>query len=61
MFLSDLSGKGNAKFRSYEQIDNAPQEQARGITINATSLGYETETRHFSHVDCPGHEDYIKV
>ncbi|CAK8692826.1 unnamed protein product [Clavelina lepadiformis] len=59
-WLSDLSEKGGAKFYSYDQIDKAPEEKARGITINATSVGYETDHRHFSHVDCPGHEDYIK-
>ena len=60
-FFSDLADKGSGKFYSYAQIDNAPEEQARGITINATSVGYETDERHFSHIDCPGHEDYIKV
>nr|XP_009861134.1 elongation factor Tu, mitochondrial isoform X2 [Ciona intestinalis] len=55
-----LSEKGGAKFYSYEKIDNAPEEQARGITINASHVGYETEHRHFGHVDCPGHADYIK-
>jgi len=57
----DLSEKGGSKFYSYDQIDNAPEERSRGITINATNVGYETDHRHFSHIDCPGHEDYIKV
>jgi translation elongation factor TU len=46
--------------RSFESIDNAPEEKARGITINASHVEYETETRHYAHVDCPGHADYIK-
>ena len=49
-----------AKFRKFEEIDNAPAEKARGITINATHLEYETEKRHYGHIDCPGHADYIK-
>ena len=61
VLFSDLAEKGGSKFYSYAQIDNAPEEQSRGITINATNVGYETDHRHFSHVDCPGHEDYIKV
>jgi len=47
-------------FRAYEQIDNAPEEKARGITINTSHVEYETETRHYAHVDCPGHADYVK-
>ncbi|CAE7732056.1 tufA, partial [Symbiodinium sp. CCMP2456] len=46
--------------KSYEEIDNAPEERARGITINASHIEYETETRHYCHVDCPGHADYVK-
>ena len=46
--------------RSFDQIDNAPEEKARGITINSTHVEYETETRHYAHVDCPGHADYVK-
>ncbi|KAF8358068.1 tufm-1 [Pristionchus pacificus] len=49
-----------AKYRKYEDIDNAPEEKARGITINAFHLEYETEKRHYAHIDCPGHADYIK-
>uniref|UniRef100_H2ZEC1 Elongation factor Tu, mitochondrial n=1 Tax=Ciona savignyi TaxID=51511 RepID=H2ZEC1_CIOSA len=55
-----LSEHGGAQYFSYEKIDNAPEERARGITINASHVGYETEHRHFGHVDCPGHADYIK-
>jgi len=55
-----LSKKGLAKARGYDQIDNAPEEKARGITINTSHVEYETEARHYSHVDCPGHADYIK-
>lgn len=50
----------DTKQRSYEDIDNAPEERARGITINASHIEYETETRHYCHVDCPGHADYVK-
>ena len=46
--------------RAYDQIDNAPEEKARGITINTSHVEYETETRHYAHVDCPGHADYVK-
>ena len=46
--------------RSFDSIDNAPEEKARGITINAAHVEYETEKRHYAHVDCPGHADYIK-
>ncbi|CAI4229095.1 unnamed protein product [Auanema sp. JU1783] len=49
-----------AKYRKYEDIDNAPEEKARGITINAFHLEYETAKRHYAHIDCPGHADYIK-
>jgi len=55
-----LSEKSGGKFYAYDQIDNAPEERARGITINAANLTYSTDNRHFSHVDCPGHADYIK-
>ncbi len=53
-----LSGDANAK--KYEDIDAAPEERARGITINTAHVEYETETRHYAHVDCPGHADYVK-
>jgi len=55
-----LSQSTGGKFRDYADIDNAPEEKARGITINAAKVEYETETRHYGHVDCPGHADYIK-
>ena len=55
-----LSEKGHAKFKAYDEIDAAPEEKARGITINTAHVEYETDTRHYSHVDCPGHADYIK-
>ena len=51
---------GNIEFLRYDQIDNAPEEKARGITINTRHVEYETEKRHYAHVDCPGHADYIK-
>lgn len=50
-----------AKMKQYADIDNAPEEKARGITINVAHVEYETEARHYSHTDCPGHADYIKV
>ena len=55
-----LSLKGFADFRAFEQIDNAPEEKARGITIAIAHVEYQTEKRHYAHVDCPGHADYIK-
>lgn len=55
-----LANKGKAKFRDYSSIDNTPEEKARGITINATHVEYETDSRHYAHVDCPGHADYVK-
>ncbi len=51
---------GNVEFMAYDQIDNAPEEKARGITINTRHVEYETDKRHYAHVDCPGHADYIK-
>jgi len=51
---------GNTSIRSFESIDNAPEEKQRGITINTSHVEYETENRHYAHVDCPGHADYIK-
>ncbi len=51
---------GNVEFLAYDQIDNAPEERARGITINTRHVEYETDTRHYAHVDCPGHADYVK-
>src|SRR5271157_767568 len=55
-----LAGQGLAEFKAYDQIDKAPEEKARGITINATHVEYETANRHYAHVDCPGHADYVK-
>ena len=55
-----LAKKGGAKFRDYASIDNSPEEKARGITINTSHVEYETEGRHYAHVDCPGHADYVK-
>ncbi|MCY3573691.1 MAG: GTP-binding protein, partial [Chloroflexi bacterium] len=55
-----LALKGQAQFREYGDIDNAPEERARGITINIRHVEYETDNRHYAHVDCPGHRDYIK-
>ncbi|MCT7255266.1 GTP-binding protein [Salmonella enterica] len=46
--------------RAFDQIDNAPEEKARGITINTSHVEYDTPTRHYAHVDCPGHADYVK-
>ena len=57
---SYLSKKGLAKTLKYEDIDNAPEEKARGVTINITHVEYETEKRHYAHIDAPGHADYIK-
>jgi elongation factor Tu len=55
-----LSRKGLAQARAFDEIDNAPEEKARGVTINVHHAEYETEKRHYAHVDCPGHADYIK-
>jgi elongation factor Tu len=55
-----LSFKGQATFRAYDSIDNAPEEKARGITIATAHVEYETDKRHYAHVDCPGHADYVK-
>ena len=55
-----LAESGGAKFRDYASIDNTPEEKARGITINSSHVEYETEKRHYAHVDCPGHADYVK-
>jgi len=55
-----LAESGKAKFMAYDQIDSAPEEKARGITINTAHVEYETDKRHYAHVDCPGHADYVK-
>jgi len=55
-----LSQKGLAEVRSFDSIDNAPEERERGITIAVAHVEYQTEKRHYAHIDCPGHADYIK-
>jgi len=55
-----LAERGMAEFKAYDQIDGAPEEKARGITINTAHVEYETAARHYAHVDCPGHADYVK-
>jgi elongation factor Tu len=56
----NLQDKGLATFKSFDEIDNAPEEKARGITINTAHVEYQTVNRHYAHVDCPGHADYVK-
>ena len=55
-----LADEGFAKYNAYDQIDRAPEEKARGITINTAHVEYQTKNRHYAHVDCPGHADYVK-
>ena len=55
-----LAEQGGAEFIDYANIDKAPEEQKRGITINQSHVEYESEKRHYGHVDCPGHADYVK-
>ena len=55
-----LASKGFAEAMDYAQIDNAPEEKERGLTISISHIEYETEKRHYAHIDCPGHKDYIK-
>jgi elongation factor Tu len=55
-----LALKGKSEFKAYDQIDSSPEEKARGITINTAHVEYETDKRHYAHVDCPGHADYVK-
>ncbi|MFM6056975.1 MAG: GTP-binding protein, partial [Microcystis aeruginosa] len=55
-----LAALGNAQAKKYDEIDAAPEEKARGITINTAHVEYETADRHYAHVDCPGHADYVK-
>ena len=55
-----LALKGKAEYRAFDTIDNAPEERERGITISISHVEYETDARHYAHVDCPGHADYIK-
>ena len=58
--LSEAGGSSTANFVAYDQIDKAPEEKERGITINTAHIEYETDNRHYAHVDCPGHADYVK-
>ena len=60
LVLAD-KGMANTKFKAYAEIDNAPEEKKRGITIAASHVEYETLKKHYSHVDCPGHQEFIKV
>ena len=60
LLLLVLATAGGAKFKSYGDIDNAPEERERGITISTAHVEYETPKRHYAHIDCPGHADYIK-
>jgi elongation factor Tu len=55
-----LAVKGRGIGKKYDEIDSAPEEKARGITINTAHVEYETDNRHYAHVDCPGHADYVK-
>ena len=55
-----LAETGKAQAKAYDEIDNAPEEKERGITINTSHVEYETDKRHYAHVDCPGHADYVK-
>ncbi|MBQ6545754.1 MAG: elongation factor Tu, partial [Lachnospiraceae bacterium] len=55
-----LGFKGDAQFMAYDQIDKAPEEKERGITINTAHVEYQTDARHYAHVDCPGQADYVK-
>jgi len=55
-----LAKQGLSKERSFDSIDNAPEERERGVTINVAHVEYETSERHYAHIDCPGHADYIK-
>ncbi|MBP5362780.1 MAG: GTP-binding protein, partial [Ruminococcus sp.] len=55
-----LAMKGQAQYEAYDMIDKAPEERERGITINTAHVEYETDKRHYAHVDCPGHADYVK-
>ncbi|PYI44283.1 MAG: elongation factor Tu, partial [Verrucomicrobia bacterium] len=57
---SVLAKKGMAEIRAYASIDNAPEEKERGITINTAHVEYQSDKRHYAHVDCPGHADYVK-
>lgn len=56
-----MAKENKAKYKPYNEIDHAPEEKKRGITINATLVEFRTDNRHYCHTDCPGHADYIKV
>ena len=56
-----LAETGGAEYTAYDQIDKAPEEKERGITISTAHVEYETDNRHYAHVDCPGHADYVKI
>lgn len=56
-----MAKEDKATFKKYDEIDHAPEEKKRGITINVAVVEYSTDKRHYGHVDCPGHADYIKV
>ena len=56
-----LSSAGSASYTAYDQIDKAPEEKKRGITISTSHVEYETPKRHYAHIDCPGHDDYVKA
>ena len=58
--ITKVLSSGGAEFKAYDQIDAAPEEKERGITIATAHVEYETEKRHYAHVDCPGHADYVK-
>ena len=58
---SVLSKQGKAEAKKFDEIDAAPEEKERGITISTSHVEYETENRHYAHVDCPGHADYVKI
>ena len=58
--ISAVLAKGSGKGKKFDEIDSAPEERARGITINTAHIEYETDNRHYAHVDCPGHADYVK-
>src|SRR5450631_4863537 len=58
--LAENASSGKAVYTSYDQIDKSPEERARGITISTAHVEYETNARHYAHVDCPGHADYVK-
>ena len=60
MFYVVLAESGHATFKDYGDIDRAPEERRRGITIATAHVEYQTENRHYGHIDCPGHADYIK-